>query len=213
MNGSITDLSGGGGRVPMAWLCAHCLFDRKAKPRLADVLLRVFHHPSSGSTATPLNTTEAAVLLEALLTVPAPDNDEHDPGVSGQATALPKETAGTPSPARPADQGTVQPQGSGSRAPIPPCGRTALYQGMTVRRSRATPSASAPSLPCTARRQRFPGRPCPAQGPPRVREPRQHARADRTMVVLTGISCTPTTQTRITATQADATGKYGLHSA
>ncbi|MFD0386408.1 hypothetical protein ACFQ2B_40135 [Streptomyces stramineus] len=80
----------------MAWLCAHCLFDRKAKPRLADVLLRVFHHPSSGSTATPLNTTEAAVLLEALLTVPAPDNDEHDPGVSGQATALPKETAGTP---------------------------------------------------------------------------------------------------------------------
>ncbi|MFF1405092.1 hypothetical protein [Streptomyces sp. NPDC058294] len=63
--------------VPMAWLCAHCLFDRRAKPRLTDVLLRVFHHTFSGSTTTPLNTTEAAVLLEALLKVPAPDNDEH----------------------------------------------------------------------------------------------------------------------------------------
>lgn len=63
--------------VPMAWLCAHCLCDRRARPRLADVLLRVFHHTFSGSTTTPLNTTEAAGLLEALLTVPAPNNNEH----------------------------------------------------------------------------------------------------------------------------------------
>ncbi|MGW8065921.1 hypothetical protein ACVV2G_27530 [Streptomyces ziwulingensis] len=63
--------------VPMAWLCAHCLFDRRAKPRLTDVLLRVFHHAFSGSTTTLLNTTEAAVLLEALVTVPAPEDDEH----------------------------------------------------------------------------------------------------------------------------------------
>jgi hypothetical protein len=63
--------------VPMAWLCAHCLFDRRAKPRLTDVLLRVFHHTFSGSTTTLLNTTEAAVLLEALLRVPAPEDDAH----------------------------------------------------------------------------------------------------------------------------------------
>ena len=63
--------------VPMAWLCAHCLFDRRAKPRLTDVLLRVFHHTFSGSTTTLLNTTEAAVFLEALLRVPAPEDDSH----------------------------------------------------------------------------------------------------------------------------------------
>ncbi|ALO98735.1 hypothetical protein SHL15_7742 [Streptomyces hygroscopicus subsp. limoneus] len=63
--------------MPMAWLCAHCLFDRRDKPRLTDVLLRVFHHTFSGSTATLLNTAEAAVLLEALVTVPAPEDDEH----------------------------------------------------------------------------------------------------------------------------------------
>ncbi|MEU8437602.1 hypothetical protein AB0F18_32840 [Streptomyces sp. NPDC029216] len=63
--------------VPMAWLCAHCLVDRRAKPRLTDVLLRVFHHTLSGSNTTPLNTTEAAVLLEALLTVRPAEDDEH----------------------------------------------------------------------------------------------------------------------------------------
>ncbi|MFI7337064.1 hypothetical protein ACIBUY_03890 [Streptomyces sp. NPDC050085] len=63
--------------VPMAWLCSHCLFDRRDKPRLTDVLLRVFHHTFSGSTITLLNTAEATALLEALLTVPAPESDEH----------------------------------------------------------------------------------------------------------------------------------------
>lgn len=63
--------------VPMAWLCAHCLFDRRAKPRLTDVLLRVFHHTFSGSTTVLLNATEATVLLEALLTVPHSKDDAH----------------------------------------------------------------------------------------------------------------------------------------
>ncbi|MGX1266893.1 hypothetical protein [Streptomyces phaeoluteigriseus] len=57
--------------VAMAWLCAHCLFDRRAKPRLADVVLRVFHHAFSGSSTIPLNTAEAQVLLEALTRVPS----------------------------------------------------------------------------------------------------------------------------------------------
>ncbi|MGW6202277.1 hypothetical protein ACWF9B_01290 [Streptomyces sp. NPDC055089] len=63
--------------VPMGWLCAHCLLDRRDAPRVTDVLLRIFHHTFSGSSSTPLNTSEAAVLLETLLTVPAPDNDEY----------------------------------------------------------------------------------------------------------------------------------------
>lgn len=62
--------------VPMDWLCAHCLSDRRAKPRLTDVLLRIFHHTFSGST-TLLNTAEAAVLLDALLSVPVPEGDGH----------------------------------------------------------------------------------------------------------------------------------------
>ena len=45
-------------------------------------------------------------------------------------------------------------------------------------------------------RPRCPGGPGTAQGPPRVREPGQHARADRIMIVLAGISCTSTTHTR-----------------
>ncbi|MEV6532816.1 hypothetical protein AB0M86_25045 [Streptomyces sp. NPDC051639] len=63
--------------VAMSWLCAHCLFDRRAKPRLTDVLLRVFHHVFSDSTSIPLNTTEARVLLEALSHVPAESANEH----------------------------------------------------------------------------------------------------------------------------------------
>nr|MDT0521280.1 hypothetical protein [Streptomyces sp. DSM 41633] len=62
--------------VAMDWLCAHCLLDRRAKPHLTDVLLRVFHHTFSGSTITLLNTTEATVLLDALQAVPAPKEDE-----------------------------------------------------------------------------------------------------------------------------------------
>ncbi|MFG2878820.1 hypothetical protein ACGFYU_28110 [Streptomyces sp. NPDC048337] len=62
---------------PMTWLCAHCLYDRRAKPRLTDVLLRVFHHTLSGSNATLLNTAEAAVLLAALLALPVMVNEEH----------------------------------------------------------------------------------------------------------------------------------------
>ncbi|WP_331739740.1 hypothetical protein OG590_38940 (plasmid) [Streptomyces goshikiensis] len=62
---------------PMAWLCAHCLYDRRAKPRLTDVLLRVFHHTLSGSNSTLLNTTEAAVLLAALLALPHTMGEEH----------------------------------------------------------------------------------------------------------------------------------------
>ncbi|MEW1699438.1 hypothetical protein [Streptomyces sp. NPDC091278] len=63
--------------VPMVWLCAHCLFDRRTSPRLADVVLRVFHHTFSGSNTTPLNTAEAAVLLEVLLPIPLTGDDEH----------------------------------------------------------------------------------------------------------------------------------------
>ncbi|MFE6713974.1 hypothetical protein [Streptomyces sp. NPDC057695] len=63
--------------VPMAWLCTHCLYHRRAAPRLADVFLRVFHHTFSGSSTTPLNTAEATLLLEALLTIPLTNDDEH----------------------------------------------------------------------------------------------------------------------------------------
>ncbi|MFG3517594.1 hypothetical protein [Streptomyces bobili] len=57
--------------VTMAWLCTHCLFDRRVKPRLTDVLLRVFHHVFGGSPSIPLNTAEAQVLCEALPQLPA----------------------------------------------------------------------------------------------------------------------------------------------
>lgn len=57
--------------VPMNWLCSHCLTDRRAAPRLTDVLLRVFHHTFCGNTTTPLNTPEARVIHQALLAVPA----------------------------------------------------------------------------------------------------------------------------------------------
>lgn len=60
----------------MGWLCAHCLFDRRVKPRLTDVLLRAFHHVFSGSTIIPLNTVEARVLCEALSQAPAEAEDE-----------------------------------------------------------------------------------------------------------------------------------------
>jgi hypothetical protein len=63
--------------VAMAWLCAHCLFNRPVKPRLTDVLLRVFHHVFSGSTTIPLNTAEAQVLSEVLSRVPAETGDAH----------------------------------------------------------------------------------------------------------------------------------------
>ncbi|MGW0206096.1 hypothetical protein ACWDZ8_09810 [Streptomyces sp. NPDC003233] len=62
--------------VAMSWLCAHCLFDRRVKPRLTDVLLRVFHHVFSGSTTIPLNTAEARVLSDALPRVPAETEDD-----------------------------------------------------------------------------------------------------------------------------------------
>ncbi|MEU5632195.1 hypothetical protein ACH47C_23800 [Streptomyces rishiriensis] len=60
----------------MAWLCAHCLYDRRAKPRLTDVLLRVFHHVFSGSATIPLNTAEARILCEALSRVPTETEDD-----------------------------------------------------------------------------------------------------------------------------------------
>ncbi|MEU9405829.1 hypothetical protein AB0E08_08995 [Streptomyces sp. NPDC048281] len=63
--------------VAMASLCAHCLFDRRAKPRLTDVLLRVFHQVFSGSTTVSLNTAEARVLSEALSQVPTETADDH----------------------------------------------------------------------------------------------------------------------------------------
>ena len=63
--------------VAMPWLCAHCLFDRRVKPRLTDVLLRVFHHVFSGSSAIPINTAEAQVLSEVLARVPAATAREH----------------------------------------------------------------------------------------------------------------------------------------
>ena len=57
--------------VPFPWLCAHCLFDRRAKPRLTDAVLRIYHHTFSGNATTPLNTAEARVLHEALTHLPA----------------------------------------------------------------------------------------------------------------------------------------------
>ncbi|MFF3584891.1 hypothetical protein [Streptomyces mirabilis] len=63
--------------VAMAWLCAHCLVDRRVKPRLTDVLLRVFHHVFSGSSTIPLNTAEAQVLSEALSRVLAETGEAH----------------------------------------------------------------------------------------------------------------------------------------
>ena len=62
--------------LPMGSLCAHCLFDRRVKPHLTDVLLRAFHHMFSGSTTIPLNTAEARVLCEALSQAPAEAQDE-----------------------------------------------------------------------------------------------------------------------------------------
>ncbi|MFJ8273822.1 hypothetical protein ACIQ8G_26670 [Streptomyces sp. NPDC094154] len=80
--------------VAMAWLCAHCLFDRRAKPRLADVVLRVFHHAFSGSSTVPLNTAEVQVLSEALARVPAETAnvqeacDALDQGIDGNAPVM-----------------------------------------------------------------------------------------------------------------------------
>ncbi|MGA5442260.1 hypothetical protein ACPCKW_22460 [Streptomyces griseoincarnatus] len=62
--------------VSVGWLCAHCLFDRRVKPRITDVLLRVFHHVFSGSRTIPLNPAEARVLTEALSRVPTEAQDE-----------------------------------------------------------------------------------------------------------------------------------------
>ncbi|MEU0343803.1 hypothetical protein ABZ092_33820 [Streptomyces bobili] len=62
--------------VPMSWLCAHCLFDRRVKPRLTDVLLRVFHHVFSVSATISLNTAEARVLSDALSRLPSGPAEE-----------------------------------------------------------------------------------------------------------------------------------------
>ncbi|UNZ21372.1 hypothetical protein [Streptomyces sp. 891-h] len=55
---------------PMGWLCTHCLYLRRARPRLRDVLLRVFHHVFVGS-GIGLNSYECAVMLSSLEEDPA----------------------------------------------------------------------------------------------------------------------------------------------
>ncbi|WP_372411993.1 hypothetical protein [Streptomyces luteireticuli] len=55
----------------MGWLCAHCLHDRRTKPRRLDVILRIFHHTFSGG-GVRLNSAEAEVLLRWLLDLPEP---------------------------------------------------------------------------------------------------------------------------------------------
>ncbi|MET9535746.1 hypothetical protein ABZY02_35215 [Streptomyces sp. NPDC006649] len=55
--------------VPLGWLCAHCLFDRRSKPRRLDVLLRLFHHTFSGD-GVRLNAAEAETLLRWMLEIP-----------------------------------------------------------------------------------------------------------------------------------------------
>lgn len=47
--------------APMGWLCAHCLYERREKPRRRDVVLRIFHHLFVGSAA-GLNAYECDVL-------------------------------------------------------------------------------------------------------------------------------------------------------
>ncbi|MEU5980399.1 hypothetical protein [Streptomyces sp. NPDC047315] len=54
----------------LGWLCAHCLYDRRAKPRRLDLLLRLFHHLFAGG-GVRVNAAEAEVLLSWLLTSPA----------------------------------------------------------------------------------------------------------------------------------------------
>ncbi|MDT0307313.1 hypothetical protein RM780_10095 [Streptomyces sp. DSM 44917] len=54
----------------MGWLCHHCLYERRARPRRRDVLLRVFHRLFAGS-AVDLNAYECRVLLPWLEEDPA----------------------------------------------------------------------------------------------------------------------------------------------
>ncbi|MER6198093.1 hypothetical protein ABT234_12105 [Streptomyces sp. NPDC001586] len=60
----------------MGWLCQHCLYERREKPRRRDVLLRVFHHLFANN-AVDLNAYECAVLSIWLL---------EDPHVAGTAS-------------------------------------------------------------------------------------------------------------------------------
>ncbi|MFE5489010.1 hypothetical protein ACFQ7Z_03440 [Streptomyces virginiae] len=53
----------------MGWLCQHCLYERREKPRRRDVLLRVFHHLFASS-AVDLNGYECAVLRTWILEDP-----------------------------------------------------------------------------------------------------------------------------------------------
>ncbi|ANW22648.1 hypothetical protein I3J05_28175 (plasmid) [Streptomyces clavuligerus] len=57
--------------VPMGWLCAHCLYERREKPRRRDVVLRIFHHLFASSAA-GLNAHECAVLRTWLTETEAP---------------------------------------------------------------------------------------------------------------------------------------------
>ncbi|MER6260022.1 hypothetical protein ABT270_39450 [Streptomyces sp900105245] len=96
--------------VAMAWLCAHCLFDRRAKPRLADVVLRVFHHAFSDNSTVPLNTAEAqglsegtpvrfarpAVLAAALTALLAPATAHAAPAEHATLGAAPGDTVALP---------------------------------------------------------------------------------------------------------------------
>ena len=85
-------------------------------------------------------------------------------------------------------------------AELDPAERDALDQGVALRRGQgytlrvtAVPAVHRPAtrpLPAARRRARHSRGPGPAQGPPRVREPRQHPHADRTMILLSANGCT-----------------------
>lgn len=66
------------------------------------------------------------------------------------------------------------------------------------RRPGRAPSLPRP-LPAARRRPGCPGCSGPAQGPPRVREPRQHTRADRAMINLSANRCTDVPRGRSSA--------------
>ncbi|ANW22651.1 hypothetical protein [Streptomyces clavuligerus] len=60
----------GRGFATLGWLCAHCLYDRRSKPRRLDLLLRLFHQLFAGG-GVRVNAAEAEVLLTWLLAAPA----------------------------------------------------------------------------------------------------------------------------------------------
>jgi len=139
-----------------------------------------------------------------------------DPGASrgairtAVADLLPEHTAADPDAPAPELPVTLDMPGKVAdflrAVDLEPAERAALDQGTTVRRGQgytlrvtAVPAVHRHLLARCQPLDGRPGRPgcsgcsgCsgPAQGPPRVREPRQHTRADRTMINLSANRCT-----------------------